>query len=72
MKHLSTQKTKPHLVLAALSTGGACPGATSWQKSDLNFHQSSWGLGELALRLLASQLCSCFAKKLACEAKTGA
>ena len=49
-------------MLAALSTDGACPGATSWQKSDLNFHQSGWDLGESAVRLPALQHCSCFVK----------
>lgn len=64
-------KNKPHLVLAALSTDGACPGATSWQKSGLNFHQSSWDLGGLAIQLQASQHCSRSVKKLVCKARAG-
>lgn len=54
VKHPNTHQNKPHLVLPAPSTDGAGPGATSRQKTRLEFPGEQLGFGRIGCPAPAS------------------
>lgn len=54
VKHPNTHQNKPHLVLPAPSTHGAGPGATSRQKTRLEFPGEQLGFGRIGCPAPAS------------------